>query len=498
LITYLPTSSIALKNCIRACFNKFTGLVLIGFVLGACEDPTSSLGTELIDPADLVGINYTDTLSVTSSTVLLDSTIGSGSHMLLVGKYNDPIFGEVKAESYFQIQLADTIRSFKNPVIDSVVFNCGYNYAYGDTTKPQRFSIHKVVEKIGQNNGSIAKRLIESINYPSAYFTNEKLKYESTPIATSPNFLPEITQKGSKSLNPDTTRYNALRFLIPKKFGEEIIALGQTSAKNNNEEFKKIIKGLALVPNESNTAIVGFNSYILSTDAATQPYFSKRRNGSSITIHYHQGNNVNKDSLYTVKLAVTGDGLETQTNRQNAVMYNLNNASFNKTSSKKILNPNDQLPAQGANKEVYLQAMTGLAGKIEFPSLLNLTKNKNIAINKAELIITPKVSSSFYAPIYALTIVLLNPNNAQKPYRNISGELVSMAAEDRTNPQVAYFNSEKKNYTFNITSYLSNVVNGTIANNGFLLNSVKDYRLNRLVLEKNSIKLRLYYTSVQK
>jgi hypothetical protein len=488
----------ASKNFTKVYFLRLAFLLVSIFGLSSCEDETSSLGTELLDPKDLVNVNFTDTLSINAQTMLLDSTTGSGSHMLLVGKYNDPVFGEMDASSFFQIQLADTIRSFKNPVVDSVVFNCGFNYAYGDTTKLQQFSIHKVTEKIGQNNGTIAKRLIESINYPSAYFSNQKLQYESTPIAVSPQFLPEITQRPSKSIRPDSTRYNALRFLMPNKFGEEIIALGQTKAKDNNEEFKRIIKGLAFIPKASNTAIVGFNSYLLSSETASQAYFSSKRNGSSITIHYHKGNVTAIDSLYTVKLAITSDGVETQTNRLNSITYNLATAPFNRTSGGKLIKPNDLLSAQGPNKEVYIQAMNGVATKIEFPSLLNLVKNKNIAVNKAELFITPKLASNFYDPIYALTLILINPKDPKRPYRNNTGELAPIASEDRSTPQLAYYDKSNNQYTFNITNYMSNVLNGTLDNNGFIINSVKDYRLNRLILDKSSIKLRLYYTAVNK
>ncbi|TEB40657.1 DUF4270 family protein, partial [Flavobacterium circumlabens] len=97
-----------------------------------------------------------DTVTVEMSTINFDSLVTSGQSRILVGNYDDPIFGKVKSDGYFQLESdsyslpgAGSDTEAVNYVFDSISMILKYNnYFYGDTTKVQTFGIHRVLQKI--------------------------------------------------------------------------------------------------------------------------------------------------------------------------------------------------------------------------------------------------------------------------------------------------------------------------------------------------------------
>ncbi|HEX7869977.1 MAG TPA: DUF4270 family protein, partial [Chryseobacterium sp.] len=91
-----------------------------------------------------------DTLTVEMSTINFDSLVTSNKSRVLVGNYDDPLFGKVKSNSYFQLAsdsyslISSTDTEAANYVFDSISMILKYdNYYYGDTTKVQTFDIHR-------------------------------------------------------------------------------------------------------------------------------------------------------------------------------------------------------------------------------------------------------------------------------------------------------------------------------------------------------------------
>ena len=82
--------------------SAFTSIAVLGItlLLASCDD-TNEVGLELED-GNLTAF-YTDTVTVSVSTVLLDSIATSGTGTMLVGQYEDAIVGKTTASTFFEI-----------------------------------------------------------------------------------------------------------------------------------------------------------------------------------------------------------------------------------------------------------------------------------------------------------------------------------------------------------------------------------------------------------
>ncbi len=457
-------------------------IVLLFFILSSCEDPATQIGAELLQPSDVISTNFTDTLAISASTVLLDSIVSSTTDKLLVGSYIDPVFGKVTAKPFFQIANVDSLKAGPNSILDSVILHLGYKYYIGDTTKPQSFTVHRVTEKIGQNTGSLTKRLLESLDSRNTYFINDNLNYETTPLGGTGPFLPRPIVKKRETDNVlDSMR--TLNVRLTPAFGNELLSLTGKSGGAGLVNFKEYFKGMVLVPGPGeNASVLGFEPNNTPSSLRIKP--------SYVGLYYHT-----KDKVDTLRnfFFVSFTSNEAYNNRFNNVVFDRS-----ATDLKTLVKPNDLLAPLFSDKEVYVQASSGVATKIEFPTLKNLAKDGNVAINKVELLLKPNKLQNGVFPTITLNLILPNTKNIKIPLRTATGELSALPAEGAQTAQFAIYNSTKEEYSFNITSYVQQILLGNIENNGLFITSGPDFRLNRLILNKNTIKLRVFYSKIGK
>jgi len=74
-------------------------LVLLTVLFFSCENP-SDIGFDFDGNANATSV-FTDTLSLDVSTIISDSAVNGKSSYILAGMVNDPVFGLIKASSYF-------------------------------------------------------------------------------------------------------------------------------------------------------------------------------------------------------------------------------------------------------------------------------------------------------------------------------------------------------------------------------------------------------------
>ena len=80
-------------------------LLFFGLIITSCNSDTDA--GEFVVGSDYLSVNnkviLIDTLTVDVSTINFDSLVTSSQSRILVGNYDDPIFGKVKSDSYFQL-----------------------------------------------------------------------------------------------------------------------------------------------------------------------------------------------------------------------------------------------------------------------------------------------------------------------------------------------------------------------------------------------------------
>jgi hypothetical protein len=148
----------------------------------------------------------------------------------------------------------------------------------------------------------------------------------------------------------------------------------------------------------------------------------------------------------------------------------------------------------------YLQPMAGVKTALRFPHLQELVKNRKIAINKAEIILKPDANMmDFEGPPPNIVLVKVAADGSYL-YTKDHGEDV------QGGPRYFYggwYNELEKEYYFTVTRHLQSVLDGDEIDRGmYILVEGSGITAKRVIFPgpdaKNGIRLRLYYTIVEK
>jgi len=486
----------------------FASLILsFCLFLTACEDP-QEIGSQVF--AQDIGVLYTDTLTVNLSTVVLDSIVTSNRANLLLGRYIDPILGAVEASNYFHISNSDTLYSAVDTAgrkavtwirypskVDSIRFILPYSLYQGDTLQRQTFKVSQLTDDA---------KLDATLTY---YSNSIAPTLKSTVLGQVQNI--KVTPIKNQYIISGIQRFDTLKIPITDPTFIDFIKSQRDLFNSKNDVligtgFREKITGLSITSESvKNAAILG-----ISADRAVMKVYYNYKYAYTLLNNAGTADSI-RVTVDTVKANNLYIGLYTRATGLP------NNARFNKITAtrsgafNKLVNPTDSLQASQANNQVVLQSSTRVAMKVQFPNLLSLKARKNIAINKAELVLEPTLSS------YSLPtdLILLESNGSNRPVRGIGttdlGSLLFVLGEASTAAYVAKSNT----YTFNVTSSLQNILSGRNKTNGWLLSAdtfaattagrgpvsgrnIVSSDVNRAIFDNKKIRLKLYYTYVGK
>lgn len=399
-----------------------------------------------------------DTVTVEMSTINFDSLVTSSRSRILIGNYEDPVFGKVKSDSYFQ--LSTTTYALNNTgsdtqavnyVFDSISMILKYdNYYYGDTTKVQTFNIHRLTQKVKPNTDD------------SNFYNNSTLAYDSQSLGTI-SFKPRPTEKDSINIRMNDEFGSALFQKIKKR---EI---------TDFDSFTEYLKGLVLVPDTSNSAnVIGFS---VST--------------SKVRMYYSKYQAEADEVPYIIDFTIAD------------IAKQFNSISLDRTGTilQNLPISSSKLSSTLTNNQGFIQSGTGVACKIDFP---NIKQFKNIATNgaivDAQLILKPVNNSySDQYPLADSLSVYVGDN-----LNRISSTLVNSANSTVygiLNKKSDEFN-ENIGYTIPIGNFLQKEMLKQSDSRSSLILTLPSISksVNRIVLGdqkhlNNKIQLKIYYIS---
>lgn len=441
---------------------KFILILLFVLTLFSCGTDTDTgeftVGSDYLALSNKVIM--IDTVTVEMSTINFDSLVTSNKSRILIGNYDDPIFGKVKSDSYFQLSGASyalnntgSDTEAVNYVFDSISMILKYDkYYYGDTTKVQTFDIHRLLQKVKPNTDD------------SNFYNNSALSY-STESLGKISFIPRPKQKDSINIKMD------------KEFGEALFQKIKKREITDFDSFTEYLKGLVLVPETSNSSsIIGFSAgsskmrlyyskYMADTDEDEQSYILDY----TILDKTKQFNSISLDKTGTL-------------------LQNLPVSSSN-------------LSSNLTNNQGFIQSGTGVACRVEFP---NIKQFKNISTNgaivNAELILKPINNS--YSDKYPLadSLSVFVGDNLNR----ISGALTNSAGTTVygiLNKKSDEFN-ENIGYTIPVGAFLQKEMLKASDSRSSLILTLPGISksVNRIVLGNqkyadNKIQLKIYYIS---
>lgn len=449
-------------------------------ILSACEEP-SDIGIDLVEE-NLIGASFTDTLTINSSTVLLnDSILSFNQPVSLVGKYNDPALGPVAATTFTEVGLGANNLSFgENRTLDSLVLALDYSlltgFSYGDTTTAITLRVH---------------RLNQQFDERTSYFTNSTLSYDDTPLGTV-SFRPRTIV--TRPDNNTTKTQAPLRIRISNDFATELLALSGSSTLATQQNFNNFLNGLALVADNG-----GAPGYILAVNLGSQQ--------SALTLYYKSGTETTQK---THAFNFRDTGID---------RFNNIRATREGTAVAGLQQKGDEIAAEALNGESYIQSTTQLLTKIAIPHLLKIKEQQgNIIINRAELVVPVRANSRENNLPAPTQLVLYRTNNNNRILRTSTGDLrtvqghTSAATSVNAYASIFLFSPDRNEYRVNLTPYVQGVMLGNFSNNELLLGPVNvtpgqnqmrtvstDPRPYRAIIsntEARPMKLLLYYSKL--
>jgi len=287
-----------------------------------------------------------DTATVEVSTINFDSLVTSNQSRILLGNYDDPIFGKVKSDSYFQLtassynlQTTSSDTEGANYVFDSIrMVLVPDKYYYGDTTKVQSISINRLLKKVKSTSE-------DNTNF----YNNSTISYDPVSLGTA-SFMPRPYKQDTLFVKLDNT------------FGDALFQKLKKREITTQDEFIEYFKGLTIRSTSANSScVMGFR-----TTGTLQLYYSKKVTESETSI---------------LKEFSIEDGTK-----------QFNNITLDRTGTvlKDLPGTTERLSSNLTENKSFIQSGTGLACRIDFPNIKQLKYiTEKGAIVDAQLIIRP-------------------------------------------------------------------------------------------------------------
>jgi len=432
---------------------QLTLSVLLSVLIASCTKDLSPIGIELLDEVDLLGLGYTDTVTINAYSIPEDSIYTRNLTYTQIGSMNDPIFGQTTANFYTQLFITKSKTRFGvSPVFDSAYLYLPYKGSFGDTLSNMTLRVYSLTESI-----------IDSLHS----YSNTTLSYDQANPIGEITFQP---RPHDSSFYEGSKHLPMLRIPINSNFGNTILNADTTSL-NNNVGFVKYFKGICIVAEPQNSPGKGA---ILT--------FSVPTDYSRIAMYYH---NLANDTVRSYSFAITSDCSRFQ---------NYDHDGF----SQAIPALRQQLEGDTllGSQFLFAQGLSGSKIKIQFPYLDKWFENEKVVINDAQLILGNASVSEVFENPFSVTLRGIGESGTTSPY-SIVDESEGSSYFD------GYYTKSTNSYRFRITRYVQQVLTGKVRNNGLhLIIPSATYSGSRLVLKgtespQSDMKLYLRYTRIK-
>ena len=416
-----------------------TGILIILSIFSCNE---YNLGSGVLPQGDFAKIVTTDTVKIKLYTEKAPKLASYSPNDLILGKYNDPIFGSTEASFMTQLYQTKYPEWGDSAIFDSIVLCLPLepHYYYGTENQMPQVTVYKVTD-------TLHNKLYYYDENPATYT-------DFTVLGTGQMHIWYPTDSSESSIP-------SLRMRLNDEVGQDFI-------ENSDEyffspgAFYNIFKGIYVKCN--NTP----GLYKIKTNN------SDKTNNFGIVIYFHYNSSPDSIRRYTLPLI----------NR--AVRFNMFTHNYTGTVLDTILN--SETPT--LSNKVYLQSMGGTMVRFSAPGLRNL---KNIVINKALLII--QTENSEFTPIPKIWLAVYD-STKKAAFLN---DYID------ANNEYKGFDYQNGQYIINVTRVMQNYIDSVYLKQGlklylYDLNAKSDFERTIILNGTNQglkTKLILTYTKVQ-
>ena len=439
---------------------RILGLVFLpALLITACERDDLAIG---LPPKDSTfGMVYYEHV-LTPFNMQEDSIVSSGTGRILMGNFDDPVFGPVTAYGYTSVDASTPTRP---PVevgatADSLVLTMRANYVYGDTDIDLDLAV-----------------------YLLTFILNDTTNYQSSFEWP----LPLPNQVGSIVYDfPDQTYQNdslvVLQTVLDNDFANKLLDSLEVSTTNFEipGEFKKIFSGLAFLPQGQNDGIIG-----VDVDNAE----------TKLTLYFTDvdGDKGSWDMLLSPV--------------EHYSYITPNGADFDRTGTaleNLMFSHTDHDPS---DNYIYYQGGTGLGITADASSLLGLADSlQNTVISTAILEIENIEADDYRDLPFALRILLTDDSNTPQFYdgilrrlyqgsRSDTIELASLAFQNSAVEEFLDYEPALNSYQADITLFIQAFLEGRVdLSKIWIYDPRTALNVSGWRTLKDNVKIKIYYT----
>jgi len=390
---------------------RYLIFLITGFgILVSCQDSNIyEVGQDFLESN--TNVFEVDTLELTTSTIISDSLITSGSSRILVGSLQDKEFGNLKAQSYFSLY-SSTYNLDKDAVFDSISLILYYDsYYYGDTTQVQTYKIHQITE------------VFEPKNDDTYFYNTSSLEYSDEIL-------------GEQSFTPYPNKKDSINIQLNYDFGKNIFDKIVDDEITDTNDLAKEFRGVTIIPDTSTNNVLGFK------------YSTYETGSSSIRLYYtlSDDDDSENDEYF----------LEFQLEGENKIFNNITSDKTN-TLISSLTDSEDILLSSETDNRVYVQSGTGISMRVEIPTLttLNELENNGTTID-AQLKIFPDYSSyDNIELIDSLAIYVIDhKNRSLKQLTSLGGNTIyaKLNSEENEFDSNTYYSVDVSSFVEEITT----------------------------------------------
>ncbi len=387
----------------------------MSFLLFSCNSGDLSIDFDLNQPQNN-NVVFIDTMKISTAVMKADSIITSATGTIMAGAFYEPSFGTTRADSYFQVNLPSQAISGLG-LNEKVLYDSAYlvlDYAggyYGDTTLTMEMGVFQL-----QSRPSVNK----------SYYSTSSLAAESTPL-------------GTVTFRPRPTRDSTLNIRISDEMGQMLFEFLNGSRAFESDELYRRMKGFVLKSGDRDmTALLNFNV-----------------SGSAFRVYGHAEKTL---TSYNFSFPVASNSVQFNAFRYNSVFDQVN----------QLVKPLQQTSTDFTSKQGFIKTGVGLYTKFNIPGIRQLKEIpgfRNVARVELRVYALQKSYKESLQVPTSLVLQKLNLSNQQEgSVVNIAGTQVSgVYSYDATGLNFVSF------YTFDITQYFNNILEGVESNKGFLV-----------------------------
>lgn len=423
--------------------------LLIICLASACTKTDVTFGSD--EQENDPDIAYFDNYPVDISTYKVDSFVTSGHSVFSIGHTRDTGVGTITGSSYAELQLPilNDVKD-KDVSFDSLVVvltpNGGY---YGDTLQPFHVRVHRLQEKIENEDASNTN-----------FYNTRRMAIDASPL-------------GQMTTTVRPKRGTSITIRLSDVLGAELLSKLKTNAAEirTQDDFVKYIKGLYLSTDSTISKAMYFFSY------------------SSVLMRLHYKlNGVYAEEKYI------DFGINT-IKQFNHLFSHHTGTAFS------VFTPNKTQVRKSSltGNRALLHSNMGSYIRITFPTLLSLKElHPYVKVIKAELVLKPRPGTFGYPYTLppALRLYATDVNNT------LGSVLLDNAGQNvlTGNLYIDDLYGDKTQYSYDITGFISNLIaEGQFSDLALMLtppSGLSDSNTDRLVINdqqvSNGIQLKLY------